>query len=420
MNGKRFNSYFVEIFNNMMLTLVVPFIVIILLCFQTEATIKDQIVRFNEKIINNTLQGMDIILERILEKEMKISLSQECINYANYMVYYPKKTALQSLEVKDVLSFYGINECSDWFVYYPYKDKIISDKKGTSNAENYYATYYAASTEGSREDFFEILSCNSKRPTFYVMNRDGEDTFLCIAMRKVNKNRNLDYVVAAVLDPDCLRKLMYTDDADKNGTLLIFDSNQELLACGGNKDVAYYMKDYDSIGSLYEIELEDGTAMMQIQKSASTNIYYAYATKSEYFWQEIAKIRMTAVIYILICVAASVFWAFLRTKRTYQPMNSIMQYMQEQYKNKFNREVNEFEYIEKLLNEKSMENDALSRKVRESTSMKRDSFITSIVAQDPFEGKDGNKGFAENDIRLCSDRFRVVVLKTLGGTKRRI
>lgn len=411
MNKKRVNGYFSKIFINMILTLVVPFIIIILLCAQTETTIKDQMLLFNQRILNNAFRVMDTVFEEIIDDVAKISLAQECSNYANYAVYYKDKVALQSVEVKEVLTLYGREEYADLFVYYPYNDRIISSVKGSASAEYYYASNYSKNSYDYSDEFYQILQCDSKRPYFYVMNRDGKKPYLCLVMRKKNKNSNLDYVVAAVLKPEYLKKLMYTDDIEGNGTLLIFDHNKQLLVNSDEENTPYYMRDEENLGVLYEITLEDGTAMMQVQKSENTDIYYAFATYSEYFWKEIASIRITAVVYILICIFASIVWAYWNTKKTYKPVNDILGNMQRQYKDTINENgENEFEFIERLLEKQKTEKDLLNLKLRENKNMRKNHFLTSLIVEDSLERKDDNNGFAENGIQLCSDKFLTVAM----------
>lgn len=413
MNRKRPNSYFVEIFMHMVLTLIIPFIIIILLCVQTEITIKNQILFFNQRILNNTFSIMDTVFEDIMEDIMKISFSKECSDYAKYTAYYKDKVALQSVQVKDILTSYSREEYADLFVYYPYNDRVISGTNGSANAEYYYISNYADNTYDYRNEFYQLLECKNKRPYFFVMNSEGEKSYLCLAMRKTSKNTNLDYIVAVVLKPEYLKNLMYTDDTEGNGTLLIFDNKKNLLVKDDDENAGYYIPDDESLGVLYEISLENGSAMMQVQKSDNLDIYYAFATSSEYFWREIFKIRTTAVIYMVICILASLGWAYWNTKRTYKPMDDVLQYMKKQYKDIMVKdEANEFELIERLLDKKKRENDKLNLKLRENSGIRKEHFLTSLIIEDSFEEREDNKGFTENGIRLCSDKFVVAVITT--------
>lgn len=409
MKRKGFKSYFTEILINMLLMLVVPFVTIMLLCIQTENTVKNQILTSNQQILNNAFQVFDTVFGNMMNDEMKISLTQDCERYANYSLYYPNKAVLQVLEVRKAVKQYLRDEYTDLFVYFPNADRVISAVDGTGSAENYYTSKYADKLMDGKAEYYEILECTSKRPTFYVINRNGEKPYLCLAMRKTNKNVDLDFVVVAILRPEFVKNLMYSE----NGTLLIFGEDKELLISGDQNKTDYYMKDYDSQNTLYEIELENGSAMMQIQKSVNGNIYYAFATPTEYFWQEISGIRMTAGLHFIMCMLVGITWAYWNAKKTYRPVDNMMQHIQEKYEEDVRTgEFNEFELIEKLLNEKHSENETLRRKAREGTNMKRDYFLTSIMTNDFLTEEKDFGGFKENDVKICSDEFVVVALTT--------
>lgn len=421
MKKKKENSYFAEIFMNMLLTLIVPFVIIIMLCIQTESTIKKEILLYNKRILNNVFQVLDMVFEEIRDDEVNISLSQECSRYVNYASFYPDKMALQALKIKELLADYWQDEYLDLFVYYPYNDKIVSRIHGSSNAETYYQTHYADDSYDYSDEFNQMLACEKKRPEIYVMNRNGETPYLCLAMRKTNRNPNADYIISVILRPEYLKKVMYTDDTENNGTLLILDENQNLLLCGDCDKTDYYLTEYDTLSELYEIKLENGKAMMQVQKSECMDIYYAFATPSEYFWQEISKIRLVAFIYVVLCICTSILWAYWNTKKTYKPMSEIMQYMQAQYcSESAEEEINEFAFIETLLTEQSVENRTLKTKLRQNSNMKKEHFLTSIIAADPLERDETQKGFQENGIQICSDKFIVAAVKTTASEKQDI
>lgn len=110
---------------------------------------------------------MDTVFEDIMEDIMKISFSKECSDYAKYTAYYKDKVALQSVQVKDILTSYSREEYADLFVYYPYNDRVISGTNGSANAEYYYISNYADNTHDYRNEFYQLLECKNKRPYFF-------------------------------------------------------------------------------------------------------------------------------------------------------------------------------------------------------------------------------------------------------------
>lgn len=234
---RKSKSYLYLFFKNFMLTLFVPLATILLLYLQAEYTVKDQILLSSQNTLNQFFRLVEATAEEMKEICVSISGSTECQTYAMYSVYQKNKATYQILEVKNLLRSLPGEKYRDIFVYYPYEDRIISGNYASLTADYYYDSYYAEKGDDFREEFHEILQCESKRPAFFSMNKDSQETFLCVAMKQFDyKDPKLSYVIILVLDPGYINGLMTGEGVKQEGTILMFDKEKKLILSGNGTD----------------------------------------------------------------------------------------------------------------------------------------------------------------------------------------
>lgn len=391
-----------------MLVLFVPLVTIMLLYLHTESIVKGQISVSERNTLNSFCQGLDATAEEIQLICVSLANNTECQIYARYCVYSPEKTVFQAYETKQLLANFPAEKYYDIMVYYPYADRIISNSKASLDMDCYYASYYGGG-EDFREEFREILNCDSKRAGFYVMNGDSPDSWLCIAMRVAqSRDERLDYVVVIVLRPSWVREMMTVQNED---VTMIFNEKGELLLSGTGDGVEYHLGDWMGEEGPYETEFGGDEYMMQVQESGVLGGYYAVAVPFDYFWHQLSHLRLTCGLGGLACVIISITIAFKLTRRTYRPIGNMISMLQKKSDLSYDRKSdNEFEYIAALFDRESEENRMLSREVRKGKQMKREQFLFSLLTGSRDGDSAGDDIFMKNGIVLCSNCFFVGII----------
>lgn len=121
-------------------------------------------------------------------REMKwtgyaVANHKECRDYSLYAAEGSNRLTYQVQEIIDVLEGTMNEKYYDLLIYYPGNGRIISGKYGSMDWGNYRSVYYGGET--CEKQFQEILECNTKGAALYVMNPEGGEPLLCVAMRKI-------------------------------------------------------------------------------------------------------------------------------------------------------------------------------------------------------------------------------------------
>lgn len=407
-------SYLYQFLRDFMLTLFVPVITILLLYLQAEHVVKNQILVSSQNTLNQFFRLVDAAAEEMKEICITTAGDTECQNFARYSAYQEEKTAWQSYQVKQMLSNLMGGKYYDIMVYYPNEDRIISGKNASLNAGCYFETYYEKGEASLEyyEEFQTLLNCESKRPSFFSLNSNAENSFLCVAMKQFNyRDPRLNYVVILILDPQYMDQLMKSQSTGQEGTILMFDANQELLLAGDREKSDYTLKGYQGTADVYTERFSGTSYMMQVQESRVMDAYYAFATPVAYFWRQLSRLRMICGIGGIVCILISVTIAYRGAKRSYRPIGNMVNKLQKQIQVIYDEKADtEFEFIESLFEKESEERLRLDRKLKKGEDVRLERFLLSLLTGNVPFNTFGDDIFMQNGITLCSDRFLVGVL----------
>ena len=406
--GKR--SYFYKFLLNSILNLCVPVLAIFVIYAQAESTVKNQIMVSNQNTLNQFFRLMDSVAEEMRNICISIAGDSECANYSYYAANQPSRTAYQSLVVKEQLDSYRNERYQDVFVYFPVDGKIVSSVNASIKADYYYDSYYADSGEKDfREEFWAMLTANARRPSFFIMNRDSSDYYLCVAMRQLNdQDMEKSYVVVVVLEQGYINQLIEQRNMDSGGITMMFNQDKELLF-SSDRNQNWNLDGYSKIGTPYQMKLDQKSYMLQVEESSILEGYYASAIPFDYFWKQLFRLRLFCGISIVISCLTSILVAYRNTVRAYEPVKNMVARLQgEKETADQGRGYREFEYITSLFEKQKEEWRLLNLKLRSSENLRRDRFLTALL-DGGVEG-DIYEACAKAGIELCSRRFLVGIM----------
>lgn len=408
----RNKSYFKKIFRDFLVTLIAPIISIVFLYFQTESVVKEQIMLTNSNTLSQFFRLIDSTMKEMSNTSIALANNDLCRSYVGYAMNgnMEERAAYYAFNIVNMLNDYDNEKYYDVFVYYPSINHVISGRSSLS-ADYYFKSQYGIKERNSWKGLAEMLECESKRPTLYVVNRDDEQPLLCVAMHCSNSGKHdMSYVAVQILKPEYLAQIMTNDNLKLGGTILIFDKNKELLL-SGDGSTGYHLNEYMNFEIPYEAEFESGKFMLQVQEAQGIDAYYVFATPFEYFWEKLSGMQLSCILGGIICACISIIVAYRGTKSAYSPLESMVRILEERgilhYDSKVKTEV---EFMETILEKENDEKNNLKTNVRKSEAIRLERFVMTLLegeASGEFSSKDE---FIKNGITLYSGEFYVAII----------
>lgn len=402
---KEKKSYFYKFFLNFVLMLIVPLLTIVFIFWQADYVVRNQIFDSASKSLKRYSELFDTTMEDIYNTCMTIFGREECGFYLTYALEDSSRKYIQSYKITDMLKSMSNDKYFDIFAYFHYDDKVISGTKSTLNSDYYYNVYYDQyGEENFKQEFMEVLLCDSKRPTWYVMNSQGEAPFLCAAMR-VNKfgKPNSDYTICIVLSPEYIKELYRMGDVDENSAFMIFNEEEELLLCSNTQIKDWYLtKGPSPDGKQSEKWYKEQDYMIQLRESALGEWCYSYTVLSKAFWSILLRLRLFCFGGIVLCVLFSLVMAYRNTVRSYRPIGNLVSLLKTKNQMEYDKSAGtEFDFVTFFLNENE-------RKLKESQGIHREWFLLKLLKGN-FENKGEEKAYKDM-LSFATERFLVCIL----------
>lgn len=407
--GIRSKSYFNKYFVSFMMILFVPMLTIVLVFWQTNSIVREQIINSSQNTLKQFFGRMDAVGEASIELCTAISSSNECRTYSEYAVKRPGDISYPAWELHNLLNDHVGEKYSDIFVYFVGNDYIVSGVNTSMEARKYYDTNYGKQTN-YWEEFQYILGNATGIPRYYSMNGTGIDSYLCVAMRQnMYKSQGYDYVVVGVLKPDYVESLFKeAENVSQNGISMIFDSGKNLLISSSDSVKLKNLGGNVMQNISYE-ELIDGERyIMQVQKSDKLKSYYAYAVSHNYFWEQMYQVYIICGLGGLGSVLLGILFAWRETKKAYEPIGQMVNKLQQQEGGYYDGKLSsEFEFMDSMIQNWKEEKFQMHQSARKMQEMKRNQFLISLL-----EGREVLLSQEENvlekhGIDFCSNMFQV-------------
>ncbi len=402
---KRKKSYRFIYFISFIIMLIVPMVTMIFNFWKADNIVRSQVLDLASKSMEQYSEMFDVTLKEMSATCLSIYGSEECRDYHKYSVMNSDNKYIQSYKINDMLEQLDVEKYYDVFVYFPTDDKIISAKKSTLNSKYYYNVYYGEKKSDYYQEFLDVMNCNSRQPEIYVLNSQGSEPYLCVAM-STKDTLKVNYTICVVLDPMYVEEICKsTDGINDTSSFFILNDKKELLLTSNQK--MNYQEIVKSL-SLEELESDKwykGDAYMLgiIEADSGMKNFYAYGISQDYFWDVLTELRMACLGGIIICSMVSVVIAYGNTVRMYRPIDNLLSRLTSAKKADYDkRKWNEFDFLEHSFNESS-------KKLKNSQRAYIELYLLKLL-NGKLNTQDGVLEFEKN-MSFVSKRFLVCVLK---------
>lgn len=410
MNWFRSKSFFHKVLGYFGLILVVPVCTILLLYFQAERTVKNQIQISGRNTLNQFFRTLDVALEEMEDIAWAVILDEACQQYAMKSIYDRDGLPYQSYATQKSLKSLVAERYQDVFAYFPNADRVVSRKNASVSAEYFFNIYFDKNNEKQRAQFENIINCDSKRPKLFVLDDNEGNTMLCMAVLRMHRDIRQNYVAAVILSPDYLNSLLDNEELfEDSGNLLLYGEEKELLFTNGNVDIALPEEEIEEYG-FFEPKVAGETYVVQVKQSEEVEGYYAHVMPRAYYWQQLKSTRLVYIIGLLACAVISIIIAYRLCSRAYRPVEQMLDNIQKHTDSSYNKlQHTEFEYVENLFLKESEKMFGLKQKAKSGQAAMLERFVVQLLDGSVPE-QTGDNIFIEHGMTLYSDRFCVAVL----------
>ncbi|MBR3761729.1 MAG: helix-turn-helix domain-containing protein [Lachnospiraceae bacterium] len=402
--GKR--SFFIELLISFLLLLCIPIITILLILWQSNKVVKEQIMDIENKNLSLYVEQLEEVMEEMKEICSTVFATEECRLYAANSANNTKLDKELRAKIHNLLENQLDSKYYDVFIWYNRNNKVISGKAVVMDIANYYATYYSnyIIEDEATDTFLSILKTDTKGLVCHIINNGEDKQFLCMTMGKhESRNPLADYTVCIVLDPTYLEQLLVMQNEYPDSVLQVYNSEKELLISNNSKlDWQYMIEPMAWEEGVRSVWLDRKDYMIQIRESLILGNSYVYVVSKEVFWSTLRWLRICGFVGAGLCVLISIIFAYRSAARAYRPVGNIMEFLERKKGNTSPESVkSEFLHIMSFV-----ENQEKALKGKNKIS--REWFLHGLL-EDKYEYVD-EALLEENKVSFNNERFVVCII----------
>lgn len=414
---KKRKSFFYTYLRSFMLVLIVPFLTILLVYFQSQAIVKEMILTSSRDTLNQYFKRVDEVFGDAADICLNAGICQESKDYSAYVSIDPDRTAYRAGILQQKLAEYCGEMYSDIFVCFPNYGKIVSGEKASMKTEDYCRVFYG---EAFWSDFDEVISRSPGKTAVNRLSDGSNANYLCISKRqRASLGMKYNHVAVVVFRQNYFSDLMSDLGGETNdGCFMLLDENLELLISSQSFENAPELS--PDGGDIYETEIDGQPYIVQMRKSAVLGAYYAYAVPYSHFWEKLENLRVICGIGGVISILLGVALAWMQTHRNYRPIGKMIGNLQDKKDVSYDAgEASEFEFIERIFEAEEQEKLAMDMALRRGNEAVRSRYI-GFLLEGRAECRDaGLEELRQQGISLRSTLFQVgiVRIERSGGLK---
>ncbi len=345
-------SFLEELIQKLVLTLCVPFVATILIFWQANQILKEEIMLSSEKSLEIFSSQMDEITRT--SKDVCTYLLQEpdSVDLLKTYLRTPSREHSLRLQICSLLEGLRRKEFYEIFVYLYENDRIISSNFGSQGARDHWAAYYEPNGI-SYEDFQKIICCENSMFTSRRMKTDGEQSYLCVTTGIRNKARpELNYTIGIVYSPEKIKQLFEQGDLEERGGILLLNENNELLWDGtGGKTQDLTLQDFEKMQKETGGWQESNDCIYMTKAAGEGKNSYVYIVESSYFWKTLERLNRISIILLLACLCVGILLIAHNSHILYRPLKNIIEQLKSQDNEQLADSTNrEFSYITDYVN----------------------------------------------------------------------
>lgn len=411
MRIKESKSYRKKVFISFFVILLVPILTVLMIFFRVRIVVREQVLMNSRNTLNQFSQYVDNVLEVASDICVSIASNTKIGIYSEDYVEQNGKQAYFSWEIAQQLRNYDNEKYHDLLLYYPGTGYVISSRRSTLLIEDYYNVYYKEKGD-YWDEFYQVVTCDYRKPTLCSINGKDSRAFQCIAMRISNsRNENEDFIVVVVLNQNYWQTLLNNlYNSLERCEFSVLNGNSELIFAT-DVNVAEQVLNGDIYRhDVYEYESSGYTIISQDSEKISG--YYSYIIPNSCFESMLGGIYVIFSLGILVSLGIGLVVVCWMTRKDYEPINQMVSRLQEKMNVRWDREKNtEFEFVELLFKDISEEKQELHRLVQTGEVSKRREFILSLLYNKVEPNLISDNIFKDNGLLLYSDCFCVSLLQ---------
>ncbi len=410
MKNIKYKSFLLQIMIYFVLVLLIPACTILLLYWQADKMLRNQINVSSRDTLNQFFCAIDISLEEAEDILIRIMNDEDCKEYGRRGVYMKDGLGYQAYMTHKSLGNYTSEHYSDIFCYYPHSDKVISGVNTVANKKNYFMAHYDIDNDKTKEQIEQVLNYENQSPRLFSIDSGDGKTSLCVA--KLNQTKGdirQRYISVVVISSSYLQNFLNDTGDSLHGKFLIYGEEKEQLF--GEERIQIELSDHqEEKGIIYEVDKEQEKYMVWTQESEVLSGYYSYVIPETYYWKQLVNFRFIFFLGFLGCIVLSIIVAYNLSNKAYLPINRMVDFVKDTTQKTYDGiNTSEFNYVTRKVAEERSKVLQMNHQLDNNKKVISEYYIQQLLGGNVSK-LSGRKEFEHSVVEMHTPYFFTAVI----------
>ncbi len=408
--------------------LIIPIIISGIAYSITGRIIKDKTIRSDKAAISHVQQKIDVRMEAIEKLKANIVLNEKVkkliyaadrdsasYHYSLIQIIKDFKSYITTGDViKDFKSYITTGDVIKDFYLYLYDSDVLLKSRGIYTTNQLFEDI-CKNSGISYEKWNKLLKERYNKDFIVLRGQDESgnsiDTILYLQSLPIDKSGEPAAVLIVVLDQELIHSNLKEVESINQGSVFIIDKNNQIIASVGPKqlinDFSYsFLSETDN--ALYH---NLGRKDMAVS-FATSGIYgwkYVSVTPMEILMENAQYIRELTLFSIYLCLFIGGIFIYIFSKRNYNPVKEIVHILSNKVGVKYDKEYNEFHFINRIVSDTIDENKKISEILNKQRGFLKSNYLANIMKGKAYPRLPAEDALDCFEISFLSNEFAVIL-----------
>jgi two-component system, response regulator YesN len=357
---------------------IIPISICLIIYDKSINVIKQEINNNNLLNLKQVQNSMDNRLLELQNIAVQINLNPTVKRLINNQQNFSEQDRYLFREVTNELNSYVVANrfIKKIYIYFKDSDTALTNKNSSNSTGLFNNLHYDDKIEYSKwKDKISSLNFNTYLP---IEKNNNEQYFFYIQSLPMEPFKESFANLVILVDESSFSSIVESLNLIKDSSFAIIDDKNDLLFFTKEKKLDFNLKElktlnFDKSNKIFYDTSNIKFAISYI-KSKNFNWQYISITPYSIFSERVSYIRNITIGIMLISLIIVIYLIYFFTKKNYAPIQKIASKLGQNYFN-----VNEFKYIEEMLEKTMKENYEVKSQLYEQVDIIRDNFLARLI-----------------------------------------
>lgn len=398
-----------------LIVLFIPIVISLIVLLQSQSMLVKEVRRTNDTLLDQVRQFVDNQITDIRRFGTQLSVDPKIAMYLRRDTLNTPEAKYSTMDVISSLKSYTTanGDITNAYIYLKSFDYGITTTTYMP-ADDLFNVLHNASGKSFNE--WKTWVREGHAGTFVTLNdsvKEEENSLVYVQSLPLQEIKASPATLVVLLNQDRLKQAISKIGPAKESSVYILDRDgHPIMSTGSERSLSQLpIGKMDKQNGFLTESVDGQDAAITYVRSDATNWTYISVQPNQVYSAKVTLLKNLIYAAMLLCVVLGGISAFWLTRRNYEPIRNMMEFVSPKVKTNMKNLPNEFAVLQSFMTESAAIQDEANRKMQEQRQVLRGQFLARLLKGRVDTRSALPQAIEAYDLRFETDRFAVLLLQ---------